>query len=118
MKDKVLIITVILTIGCLVYAVKASQRVNQNQAIIEVERYKRMEAEEALQKAQSKNVSLVNELTNVRNQLQGIQTILEKEKVASANFKEELERVSDSNESLKIKIKNALSVNTDTVQDN
>jgi len=108
LKDKILILTVILSIGCLAIAVIASQKVNRNQQDLVQERYKRMVAEESLQKAQTKVKILRNDIVNVQNQVQGLQTILEKEKTLSSDLRTELEKLDKLNEVLENEPKKAL----------
>ncbi|MFH1359885.1 MAG: hypothetical protein ABIJ41_02475 [Candidatus Omnitrophota bacterium] len=108
MKDKILILTAVLSIGCLVFAVKASQTVQQNEQALSSERLKRFTAEEELQKSQTRIASFENELISVRNQVQGIQAILEKEKIASGNLRKEYEKVIKLKDILEDELKDAL----------
>ncbi len=108
MKSKILILTVVLSIGCLIIAVKASYTVQQNQEIVERERYQRMVTEETLQKTLMQVKSLKNQLIGVRNQVQSLQTVLEKEKDASANVRSELEKVIKLKDVLERELKDAL----------
>ena len=108
MKNRILIISAVLAISCFIMVIISGQKVNTTRKDLEQERYNRMIAEEKLEKALLKVKSLENELTNAQNQTQGIQTVLEKEKVANAALKTELEKVTKLKEVLEQELKNAL----------
>lgn len=108
MKNKILIIVAILAVGCLGLVIFLSQNVSQTSKDLIQERYNRMVAEEKLEKALFKIQSLENELTNTQNQTQNLQTVLEKEKVASDKIRTELEKTSKLKEVLEKALKDAL----------
>lgn len=108
MKDKILIFAVILAVGCLILAIFSGKMMQDNSKALDVERYNRMNAEEKLEKAAQKAQSLENSLTSLQGQLDGIQTVLEKEKAANNNLKTELEKVEKLKGVLEQELKNAL----------
>ena len=67
-----------------------------------------MVAEERLEKAIVKIKSLESGLTNAQNQVQGLQTVLEQEKIANINLKTELDKTKKLKEVLEEQLKDAL----------
>ena len=108
MRDKIVIIAVILAVGCLIIAVISGKTVRDNSNALDVERYNRIMAEEKLEQTTQKAQSLESSLTSVQSQLQSLQTVLEQEKKTSGNLKKELEKVEKLKGVLEQELKNAL----------
>ena len=110
MKNKIMIAAAVVVVGCFAMVVISGQTVDKTKKNLEQERYNKMVAEEKLEKAALKIKSLESELTNAQNQTQSIQTVLEQEKIAGANLRLELEKVTKLKEVLEEELKNALVV--------
>ena len=108
MKNKLVIIATVLAIACLVIVILSGRTVDKTRKELDQERYNRMVAEEKLEKVNTKIKSMESELTNSQNQTQGLQTFIEKEKVANDNLRTELEKVTRLKEVLEKELKNAL----------
>ncbi len=108
MKNQVLIVSAVLATGSLAVAVLFSQKVGQTSKDLELERYNRMVAEEKLEKATARLKSIENEFTNMQDQSQSLQTVLEKEKQASDKLRSELEKTSKLKDVLERELKEAL----------
>ena len=93
MKSKILVVSVILTIGTCLMAISASQSASKAQAGLDQERYNRMVAEEKLEKATAKLVSLQTELDNANTKIKGIQAVLDQGRSTNADLKAQLETV-------------------------
>ena len=85
-----------------------SQKVGRVSKDLETERYNRMVAEEKLDKATAKMQAIENEFTNMQNQSQGLQVVLEKEKQASDKLRSELEKTTKLKDVLEKELKEAL----------
>ena len=113
MKNKILVIAVILTIGTSLMAITSSQSAAKVQSGLDQERYNRMVAEEKLEKASAKISSLSSELDNAKMKIQSIQAAVEEDKSTASELKAQLESVTKLKESLErkmIEIKNAQAV--------
>ncbi len=108
MKNQILVISAVLAVGCLVIAVLFSQKVGKVSKDLELERYNRMMTEEKLEKATAKMKSLENDSTNMQNQSQGLQVVLEKERQANDKLRSELEKTSKLKDVLEKELKEAL----------
>ena len=104
MKDKILIVAVILTIGTCLMAISAGQSAAKAQQALEQERYNRMTAEEKLEKSAVRLVTLQNELDNANAKIQSIQAVLEQGKTVTSDLKSQLDGVTKLKESLEQKI--------------
>ena len=108
MKNKLLIVAAFLTLGCLVVVVMSSQKMSRIQRDLEQERYNRMVAEEKLERAMTKVKTSESDVTNVENQVQSLQTVLEQEKEASGKLKTELDKMNKLKDVLEQQLKDAL----------
>lgn len=108
MKNRILIIAVILTLGCVVLVVLSSQKIDKCTKDINAERYKRMVAEERLENTRMKINSLRTEMTNLMDQIENIKAQLEEEKSTNADLKSEIEKVTKLKNVLEQQLKNAL----------
>ena len=104
MKNKILVVAVILTIGACLMAISSSQSATKVQQGLDQERYNRMVAEEKLEKANSKVASLQTELENTKAKIQSIQAVLDQGKSTTAELKSQLEGVTKLKESLERKM--------------
>ena len=108
MRNKILVLAAVLTLGCVAMVFFSGQTVDKTRKDLDQERYNRMVAEEKLEKALVKIKSLETDLTNAQNQAQGLQTVLEQEKNANVDLKTELEKTSKLKEVLEGNLKDAL----------
>lgn len=110
MKNKILVVSVVLTIGACLMAISSTNRASRVQQGLDQERYNRMIAEEKLEKANAKLSSLQTELDTAKSKIQGIQAVLDQGKSTTADLKAQLESVTKLKESLErkmLEIKNA-----------
>lgn len=108
MKDKIIVIAVLLTVGCVAITIVSGSKASQNSKMLDQERYNRMVAEEKLEKALAKVQSLESALTSAQNQAQSIQDTLAKEKTANEGLKTELEKTEKLKQILENELKNSL----------
>lgn len=108
MKNKILIIAVILTLGCLVLVILSSQKVGRFSEELNLERYSRMVAEEKLENAVARVKSLESDLKTMQDHLNSLQEALEKETRTSTGLKSELEMITKLKDILEQQLKEAL----------
>lgn len=108
MKNKILIISAILAVGCLTMVIISGQTVDKTRKDLNQERYNRMVVEEKLEKALLKVKSLENETTSSQNQAQNVQALLDQEKKANQDLRTELEKMTKLKGILEDQLKNAL----------
>ena len=104
MRDKILVVAVILIVGFCLMALSSNQTVARIKSDLDRERYKRMVAEENFNKMTLKANSLEAELTGARDKIQTAQTILEEGKIQTSDLKSQLESVSRTKEALEKKV--------------
>ena len=104
MKNKILTVAVVLTIGACLMAISATRSSAKVQEILDQERYSRMTAEEKLEKASAKLTSLQSQLNDANNKIQGIQAVLDQGRSSNADLKAQLESVTKLKASLERKI--------------
>ena len=103
-RDKILVVSLILLIGTCVMTLSSNQISGRMQEALNQERYKRITAEENFNKAASKINSLENELAGTRDKIQSVQTILEEGKQTNADLESHLASVTKAKEALEKKI--------------
>lgn len=108
MKNKVLIIAVLLTFGCVVMAVLSGSKVSKTQEELNVERYNRMTAEEKLAQVMSKLNSLESEMAKKQDQVEHIQALFEQERVSAAELKSQMDKLLQTNQQLEAALKDAV----------
>lgn len=111
LKNKILLVVIVLMIGFLFMALSSNQAVGHIKRDLDQERYKRIVAEESLSKASSKVNSLETELSDTRDKIQSVQAILQEGKNETSDLKVQLERMTKAKEALEKKIeelKNAM----------
>jgi len=106
-KNKILIIAVILTFGCVVMVVLSSSKVSKTQEELTIERYTRMTAEEKLSQTQTKLNSLEAEMAKKQNQIENVQVLLEKAKVSASELQNQMDKLSQTNQQLEEALKSA-----------
>jgi len=106
-KNKILIIAVILTFGCVVMVVLSSSKVSKTQEELIIERYTRMTAEEKLSQTQTKLNSLEAEMAKKQNQIENVQVLLEKAKVSASELQNQMDKLSQANQQLEEALKSA-----------
>ena len=107
MKNKILIIAVILTFGCVVMVVLSSSKVSKTQEELILERYTRITTEEKLSQTQAKLNSLEAEMARKQNQIENVQVLLEKAKVSASELQNQMDKLSQTNQQLEEALKSA-----------
>ena len=107
-NNNLLIIAAVIAVGCFVMLFISSQTVSKTQKDLNQERYNRLVAEEKLEKSQGQIKFLENDLTNVKNQMQGVQSNLEKEQQSNSNLQTELDKMTKLKGVLEEQLKSAL----------
>ena len=103
MNDKILIVVSVLLLGCLVIIGMSSQTTGKFQQELELERYKRITAEENISKLNVKIANLQSELSASKNKIQSVQAVLQDGQSESSDLKSQLEGMSKAKESFDIK---------------
>ena len=103
-KTKILIGVIVLMLGFLVMAVISNQTVGRVKQDLDQERFKRMTAEENLNKANMKIGALESELMSTQDKIQSVQTILRQGKSETTDLKTQLESMTKTKETLEKKI--------------
>lgn len=107
MKNKILVIAVFLTFGCVVMAILSGTKVSRTREELNVERYNRMVAEEKLSQTSTKLNSLEAEMAKKQDQIEKVQALLEKEKVAALTLKNQMDKLLETNKQLEEALKSA-----------
>lgn len=108
MKNKILIISAVLAVGCLVMVIVSGRAVDSTRKELNQERFNRIDAEEKLEKALAKIKTLESDAANVQKQTQNAQALLDQEKKANQELKDELEKMTKLKGILEDQLKNAL----------
>ncbi len=104
-KNRILVLVVILTFGCVVMVILSGQKLAKNQSELDKERYTRIVAEEKLSQTLSKLSSLESELSKKQNQIENVQVILEKEKNSVFEIKGQMDKLMQVNRQLEETLK-------------
>jgi len=104
LKNKILVVVVVLMAGFCLMAFSSNQTVAHIKEELNQERYKRMVAEENLNKVTLRAGTLEADLNNAREKLQSIQTIIQEGKLQTLDLKTQLESVIKAKEVLEKKI--------------
>ena len=103
-KNQILAVSIILTIGACFMAISSTNSASKVQEGLDLERYNRMVAEEKLEKANSKMISLQTELDNTKSKIQSIQAVLDQGKSTTSELKSQLDSVTKLKDSLERKM--------------
>ena len=104
LKSKILLVVIVLMVSFLLMALSSHQSIGHIKRDLDQERYKRMVAEENLNKASGKISTLETELSNTKDKIQSVQAILQEGKSETSDLKTQLERVTKAKEILEKKI--------------
>lgn len=104
LKNKILLVVIVLMVGFLLMTLSSNQTLGHMKRDLDQERYKRIVAEENLNKASVKISTLETELSTTRDKIQSIQAILQEGKNETSDLKGQLESVIKAKEALEKKI--------------
>ena len=104
LKNKILIVVVVLMAGFCLMALSSNQTVAHTKEELNQERYKRMVTEENLNKAALRLGTLESDLNSAREKLQTIQAIAQEGKSQASDLKVQLESVTKAKEALEKKM--------------
>lgn len=108
MKDIILVLAVLLSIGLTVVVVRFNEKSTKAIKNLEEERYSRMVAEESLQKGAAKLATLEAQLKSAESKMSKIQDVLEQEKDVNVDLKKQYEKLAQTKSELEEKVKLAL----------
>ena len=108
MKNTLVIVSGVVTVGCLAAAVLLGQTASKARKELDEERYSRMVAEEKIEKVNQKIRTLESQLDNTQIKSNDTRSVLEQEKKTSAQLKAELEKMTKLKEVLEEELKKAL----------
>lgn len=103
MRDKILVVVAVLLIGCSVILFLSSQTTGKFQQELELERYKRITAEENISKLNVKIATLQSELSGLKTKIQSVQAALQGQS-QSTDLKAEFEDISKAKGNLELKV--------------
>ncbi|HQP10680.1 MAG TPA: hypothetical protein PKV41_04780 [Candidatus Omnitrophota bacterium] len=105
MKIVLIGFTIVLVVLCCGLAIRYNQDANHARGEFNTELYKRMVAEENLQKAAIQVDSLTEELARMKNRVEQAELVLEKTKLVNADLRLRLQKADQMREMLDRKIK-------------
>ena len=108
LKDKPLVFLAVLTISCLIIAIVSGQKVGSARDDLNEERYKRMVAEEKLEKRKAANRVLASKLDKAQGNINQLDALLREKKEVVSELRLELEKTTRLNHVLQTELKNAL----------
>ena len=108
LKNKILILAVVLTFGCVVMVVLSGQKLSKSQQDLDKERYSRMVAEEKYSQTISKLNSAESEMNKKQNRIENVQALLEKEKTSADEIRGQMEKLLQVNKRLEDALKSVV----------
>ncbi len=108
MKDIILVVVILLSIGLSVMVVRFNEKATKAGKNLEEERYSRMVAEESLQKNSAKLMTLESQLKSASDRMAKIQDIVDQEKGVNQDLKKQYEKLSDLKAELESKLQATL----------
>jgi septal ring factor EnvC (AmiA/AmiB activator) len=110
MKDIILVIVLLITVGLAVLAVRFHEKADKASKNLDEERYSRMVAEETLQKNSAKLTTLFSQLKDEKQRMAKIEDILDQEKSVNTDLKKQYDELAQSKSDLEAKLQAAQQV--------
>ena len=108
MKDVVLVVTILVSVGLLVFVVRFNEKATKAGKSLEEERYSRMVVEESLQKTSSKVSTLEAQLASAQEKMVKVQDILDQEKNVNDDLRTQYDKLRQSKTDLESKLQATL----------
>ena len=107
-KDVLLIIFIAVTVGALVLAFIAFEKIGKLSKSLEEERYSRMVAEESSQKSAAKMASIENQLKSSSDKMAKLKDIIDQEKGVNEELKNQFDNLAQTKAVLESKLRATL----------